>query len=101
MSAIKYNPLSPYYNTPQTNWYLDHWAPRNIRQSIDDELITIPSEYEHRPDLMAYKLYENSNLWWVFSVINPNIIKDPIWDFKSGLSIYVPTRQRMQNVMGY
>lgn len=101
MSNIKYNPLSPYYGTPQTNWYLDHWKPKNIKKHISDELMTIPVEFELRPDLMAYKLYENSNLWWVFSIINPNTLKDPIWDFKTGQTIYVPTKQRIQNIMGY
>jgi len=29
-------------------------------------------------------------LWWVFALRNPDVIKDPIRDFKTGVVIIVP-----------
>lgn len=81
---------SQYLSTPIKNWYLDHWVPRSVPKNDFDKIITIPPEYDQRPDLMAHKEYGTPRLWWVFAMRNPDLIIDPINDFVAGLEIYIP-----------
>ena len=85
-----YNKTSPYYSTTATNGYLDVINFRDIPAQADDILFEVPKNYEYRPDLLAYDLYGDSNLWWVFSVRNPSVIKDPVYGMSSGTKIYLP-----------
>ena len=70
-----------------------------IPPSIEDELYTIGHGYEERPDLLAHIKYGNSRLWWVFSLRNPDLLKDPIRDFKPGVVIYVPAKSSLHNYL--
>ena len=54
--------------------------------------ITLEEKYNEKPDLLAYDLYGNAKLWWVFGLFNQDELVDPILDFKAGLKIKVPTR---------
>ena len=71
-----------------------------MASSPDDDLYKITNEYNLRPDLLAYKLYGNPGLWWIFAVLNMDILKDPIWDFKAGTVIAVPTAKRVEMFLG-
>jgi len=99
---MPYTVYSPYYKTSITgNGYLGIWVPRNIPSSKSDQLITISATYNNRPDLLAYDLYGNSMLWWVFSMRNPNsLASDPLGNFVSGLQIYVPSSDTVKSVLG-
>lgn len=81
---------SPYLETPINGWYLDIMVPRVVSKSEFDKIIRIPTEYDERPDLLSNAEYGTPRLWWVFSVRNPDLISDPIHDFKAGLEIYIP-----------
>lgn len=100
MSSI-YSKLSPYYSTEINGSYLDIVNFRNIPNQSDDVYYTITSQYEFRPDLLAYDLYGDSNLWWVFSVRNKDLIKDPIYDMYAGQSIYLPKLSTLKNSLGF
>jgi len=63
----------------------------NIRVTLNDEQYTIDPAYDQRPDLLASALYNNSRLWWVFALRNPDIIADPLRDFKAGTVIFLPS----------
>lgn len=91
---------SPYYLTPITNGYLDVMEFRDIPVESDDILFEVTSTYENRPDLLAYDLYQNERLWWVFSMRNKTIIKDPIYDLVAGAKIYLPKLSTLQRVLG-
>lgn len=93
---------SPYYNTPVvSNKFLDVLTYRPIPFNPQDVLMTITPVYEFRPDLLAYDLYSDSRLWWVFSARNPNLLgPDPYFNMVSGLQIYVPTQDTLQRVLG-
>jgi hypothetical protein len=95
-----YNKNSPYYTTNLENGYLDVATFRDIPSQADDIVYTVTKEFEYRPDLLAYALYKDSNLWWVFAVRNPSIIKDPIYDLESGVTIYLPKLSTLQGVLG-
>lgn len=95
-----YNNTSPYYKTPIVYGYLDVIEFRDIPNERDDILFEVTNTYENRPDLLAYDLYKNSNLWWVFSVRNKRIIKDPVYDLKAGVKIYLPKLSTLKSVLG-
>ena len=63
----------------------------SIRVTLSDEQYTIDPAYNERPDLLAQALYSNSRLWWVFALRNPDVIKDPLRDFKAGTVITLPS----------
>lgn len=95
-----YNKSSPYFNTSIVNNYLDVIEFRNIPSEIDDSEFEITSTYQNRPDLLAYDLYQDVNLWWVFAVRNQNVIKDPIFDFVAGTKIYIPKLDTLRESLG-
>lgn len=96
-----YPKLSLYYTTPYLGSYLDILDIRNIPAEVDDVQYKITSQYEHRPDLLAYDLYQDPNLWWVFSVRNKDKIKDPIYDLYAGQTIYLPKITTLKKVLGF
>jgi hypothetical protein len=73
---------------------------RSIPKRADDVLYTLNEIYMHRPDLLAYDLYDDVNLWWVFAARNPNTIQDPIFDFLPGAVIYVPKHNVIKQALG-
>ena len=95
-----YKPTSPYYSTPTNGFYLDIIDFRNIPNVADDIEYTILPQYEHRPDLLAYDLYGDVNLWWVFAVRNKDIIKDPVYDMVSGVKIKLPQMNTLKTSLG-
>ena len=98
--AVEYRQDSPYAQTRMQGTYLDIYEHRPIPSHADDVLFTINATYEFRPDLLAYDLYSNQNLWWVFAVRNPNAIEDPIWDFRIGKKIYIPKQDTLTKALG-
>jgi hypothetical protein len=95
-----YNSSSPYFTTTQSNGYLDIISFRNIPAHADDVLFEVTKTYEHRPDLLAYDLYGNTNLWWVFSVRNNTTLKDPTYDLVAGIKIYLPKMATLTLALG-
>jgi len=95
-----FSKTSPYYITPITNDYLDVMEIRDIPTEVDDILFEITSTYEYRPDLLAYDLYQNEKLWWVFSMRNKKSLKDPIYDMIPGKQIYLPKLSTLQRTLG-
>lgn len=87
---------SPYVNTDIKDFYLDIWDEIIIEPSIEDTIMTVGPKYHKRPDLLSYDLYGTPRLYWVFIVRNMNLMKDPIEDFVSGLEIYVPSKERIE-----
>jgi hypothetical protein len=95
-----YATSSPYYNTANYGPFLDVWSGKSIPPNVTDAVYQIDSVYNLRPDLLAYDLYKDANLWWVFAVRNQDILLDPLMDFRTGVIIYVPTRNTLQLSIG-
>ena len=87
---MKYNPSSPYYTTTINNNHLDVVNFRDIPSLSDDHVFTVTATYQYRPDLLAYDLYSDVNLWWVFAVRNKDTMRDPVFDLVAGTKIYLP-----------
>ena len=99
MSAT-YSRTSPYYGTNTWGPFLDIWAGKTIAPAVTDAIYQIDIPYSQRPDLLAYDLYKDTNLWWVFAIRNPDVIKDPLMDFTAGTIIYVPTLATVKASLG-
>ena len=95
-----YNPASPWATTPQNNLYLNLLEIRPVPAEPDDYKYVIENQYKHRPDLLAYDLYGNPKLWWVFVQRNMSTIKDPIYDFTPGTLIFLPKKSNLEKFLG-
>ena len=101
MANNVYPASSPYYSTGVVNnQFLDVMINRQVPMQPSDIYWEITQVYEYRPDLLAYDLYSNSRLWWVFASRNPNRLKDPYFDFVTGVGIYLPKLDLLKQVLG-
>ena len=100
MATVQYAKTSPYAKTTFNNDRLDVATLPNIPKKADDVAFTINKTYQYRPDLLAYDLYGDPSLWWVFAMRNPNAIQDPIFSMKVGVQIYLPKKETLQGVLG-
>ncbi len=96
-----YSSTSPYYTTGYSQFFLDVMINRPIPKQNDDQLFTINRTYEYRPDLLAFDLYDNAGLWWVFYQRNPNTLQKPPLDFKVDTVIYLPKITTLRSVLGF
>jgi hypothetical protein len=95
-----YSKSSPWTLTPQNNLYLELLTIRPVPAEADDYLYTIEPQYKHRPDLLAYDLYGNPKLWWIFVQRNMSEIRDPIYDFIPGKRIFLPKENNLRKYLG-
>jgi len=99
--ANEYTSSSPYFDTPViNNQYLGVMVNRAIPKLVDDLSMTINETYNLRPDLLAFDLYGDASLWWVFAQRNPNALQDPLGDFTTGTTIYLPQQSTLKSVLG-
>ena len=96
-----YSATSPYYTTGIVNSkFLDVMVNRIIPMQPSDVYWKITATYQYRPDMLAYDLYNDSRLWWVFAQRNPNRLLDPYADFTTGTGIYLPKSDLLKQVLG-
>lgn len=98
--TTSYKKNSPYYNTVINNGYLDVINFRDIPVEKNDIVFEITQTYQYRPDLLAFDLYKDVGLWWVFSVRNKSVLKDPVFDFIAGTKIYLPKLSTIKATLG-
>ena len=96
-----YTPTSPYFTTTYTQFYLDIMENRPIIRSPDDQIFTINQTYQYRPDLLAFDLYGDPGLWWVFYQRNPNTLTAPPWDFAADVQIFIPAITTLRTNLGF
>ncbi len=98
---MSYSQSSPYYTTSvYANEFLDIMVNRPVTTLATDTYWEITATYHLRPDLLAYDLYSNSKLWWVFAQRNPNTLKDPLFDFTAGTKIFLPELSTLEVDLG-
>lgn len=96
--AINYSQYSPYSKVKKT-WYLGYNLPSGMTYADTDTTYVIPNKYDEQPWRLAYELYGNERLYYIFALLNSNLIQDPIYDFKAGTVIQIPTAQRVQTYL--
>ena len=97
----QYDATSPYYETGYSQFFLETMVNRPIPKENDDLTFTINITYQYRPDLLAFDLYGNAGLWWVFYQRNPNTLQAPPMDFKVGTLIYLPKITTLKTALGF
>ena len=96
-----YPSSSPYHLTGiVNNQFLDIMVDRPLPKKADDLYWEITPTYNLRPDLLAYDLYGNHKLWWVFIQRNLDVLQDPIYDFTPGTTIYLPKKSNLERFLG-
>jgi hypothetical protein len=95
-----YKNTSPWKDTLIKNNYLGILRIRTVPAESDDYLYTIEPQYNFRPDLLAYDLYKEPKLWWVFMQRNLDTLQDPIYDFVAGTKIYIPKGDSLNKLLG-
>jgi hypothetical protein len=98
--AIAYDSTSPYFDTGYSQFFLDTMVNRPIPKENDDLTFTINTTYQYRPDMLAYDLYQNAALWWVFYQRNPNTLTAPPLDFAVGVQIFLPKMPTLKSALG-
>jgi hypothetical protein len=99
MATYKQN--SAYYSSSVVNGlYLDVMVNRPVPTDPADQYWLITPTYNLRPDLLAFDLYNDPGLWWVFAQRNPNRLKDPLFDFVEGVGIYLPQLSLLKSALG-
>jgi hypothetical protein len=96
----QYKTTSPWSKTSNTNDYLGYFVIRSVPAEPDDIRYTIDPQYNYRPDLLSYDMYDTTKLWWVFAQRNMNVIRDPIFDFKVGTTIFIPKKTSLFKMLG-
>jgi hypothetical protein len=98
--AIAYDSTSPYFETGYSQFFLDTMVNRPIPKENDDLTFVINTTYQYRPDMLAYDLYQNAALWWVFYQRNPNTLTAPPLDFAVGVQIFLPKMPTLKSALG-
>ena len=89
------NEYGLYKLTDVKNNYLGYFNPIDIDFDSTDYIISISQKYEHRPRKLANDLYGEPELYWVFRAFNKEKIQDPIFDLNTGITIIIPTKERL------
>lgn len=90
---MEYSKSSPYSDTKLNRFFLDTGIISIARDGTEIPIV-IEAKYNRRPDLLAYEVYGSSKLWWLFAAVNPDTIKDPVFDFKTGTEIVLLSKER-------
>ncbi len=101
-NTFTYPQSSPYYDTNLVDGkFLDFLEYREIPLNPTDVYYQLPLVYQYRPDLLAYDLYGDASLWWVFAARNPNKLgPDPVFNFIAGIEFYIPNMVTLQVALG-
>ena len=79
--------------------FLETMVYRPIPAHPSDPTYIIEAQFKYRPDLLAYDLYGDPKLWWVFVNRNRHILKDPIFDFVPGVVIHCPRADSLFDIL--
>jgi hypothetical protein len=74
---------------------------RPFPKESDDLSFTINLTYQYRPDLLAFDLYDDARLWWVFYQRNPNTLTKPPLDFVANTVILLPKITTLKSALGF
>ena len=96
-----YDATSPYFDTGYSQYYLDVMVNRPFPQESDDLSFIINLTYQYRPDLLAFDLYDDARLWWVFYQRNPNTLTKPPVDFVANTVILLPKITTLKSALGF
>lgn len=92
---LRFGEYSAYGSTDITEDVRGIYKPIDIPFDNSDFYFLITERYVNRPGLLSKELYDTPRLGWIFAYFNKELINDPIFDLKQGLSIRIPTKERL------
>lgn len=92
MSGARY---SIYGLTENDGITLGAYVPYEIPLDDSDQFMIVDPKYHHKPGRLAYDYFGSERLAWVLMIFNPDTISDPICDLKQGMTIRIPTQERL------
>lgn len=95
----KFDSNTFYGNCLNNGFFMGYYNHRNLPKSPTDYYYIIPTKYDLKPGLLAYDLYGDAQLLWVFSIFNRDILQDPLFDFRAGKIIRIPTKDRLEEIL--
>lgn len=93
-----YNNNSPWAKVSQS-WYLGYTVPAYMTTADSDMSYTIPTTQNEQPWKLAKELYGSEELYYIFALLNPDLLQDPVYDFVTGLTIQVPDPSRVRQYL--
>lgn len=93
-----YNNNSPWAKVPQS-WYLGYTVPAYMTTADSDKSYTIPTTQNEQPWKLSKELYGSEELYYIFALLNPDLLQDPVYDFVTGLTIQVPDPSRVRQYL--
>ena len=85
----EYDQTSPYAFTPISRRYLIYYVHRSVLpHNLDTVIRLVDERYVNRPDLLAFDVYGDPDLFWVIAVRNG--LQDPVFDFKLNELYVIP-----------
>lgn len=91
-----YDKKSYLNDTGITGFYLDI-ANMPRMTGVASKQVIVPPECDNRIDLFAYQQYGSSRYWWMIALANADAVKDPIWDFRAGMTVLVPDKAKLSD----
>lgn len=100
MAYTPYYPVeSPYYLSSIVGRFMTYYVHRSVKPHQLDKVTQLNNErYVERPDLLAFDLYGDSELFWVIPVRNG--LQDPIFDLTFGKSLIIPDTTYVRSIVG-
>ena len=81
------------YQDTDDRYFLGTFNPITIPAHRSDHVYLVEAGDLARPDLLAYKLYQNPKLYWIILWLNG--INDPFQQLYAGMALRVPTLRRL------
>ena len=101
MTNTNYIKHSLYANTKSDGILRGYYEPIDIPHDEDTDIeYTVGLKYSHKPGLLAFDLYGDERLNWVFLYYNRDTLKDGIWDLNEGITILIPEKNRLLSYLG-
>lgn len=97
---VQFQKFSPYSETPIGVRFIGNFVPREIPSDDTDYQLFVGNKYHERPGVLANDLFGTRDLWWIFITMNRDLITDPIFGLQAGMTITVPTRDRLLELLG-
>ena len=97
MATYKTNSI--YALTPLDAGRLGIWKAPEVEVTGNEITMIISRHHRNRPDLLSNELYGTPQLWWVFKMLNPDKLNDPVWDFNEGVEILTPNQSDISSYL--
>lgn len=81
--------------TPVSDNALEPYVDMGIELDDSDYFIQVDPKYTGKPGWLSNDLFGTPRLSWVFMIFNPDTVTDPITDIKGGMTLRVPTKERI------